>query len=299
MASASPVSLEEAYRYCRDLTRERAKNFYYAFLSLPRRQRQAIYAAYAFCRSCDDYSDEPMDPGRRLELLEGYRAQLRQCFQGEPTGPVFLALHDASQRYHIPLEYFDDIINGVQMDLTISRYTSFEELHTYCYRVASVVGLMSIQVFGYSAPQAKQHAIDLGVAMQLVNILRDIKEDAQRDRIYLPLDEMERFGYAEGDLFAGVVNEPFVELMKFQAQRARRHFEGGGRLLPLLPIRSRPCPAILRGLYTQLLNRIEARRYNVYDGPVRLSTSEKLWLACTIWTKTLLKSLLPGGRSPS
>ena len=299
MARATPVSLDEAYRHCRIVTRERAKNFYYAFLSLPARQRRAIYAVYAFCRGCDDYSDEPMEPGRKLELLEDYRQQLARSSRGEPSGPVFVALHDASQRYHIPLEYFDEIINGVQMDLTISRYNSFEELHTYCYRVASVVGLISIQVFGYSAPQAREHAINLGVAMQLVNILRDVKEDAQRDRIYLPLSELEEFGYSEADLFGGVINEPFVELMQFQAQRARRYFEQSGPLLPLLPIRSRPCSAILRGLYTQLLNRIESRRYNVYDGPVRLSTSEKLWLVSTIWTKTLLKSLLLRGRSLS
>ena len=291
------VSLEEAYSYCRSLTRQRARNFYFAFLSLPSRQRKAIYAAYAFCRGCDDYSDDDIEPERKVTLLEDYRRQLQACLRGEPSGPVFVALHDVVQRYNIPHEYFNDIINGVQMDLTVTRYASFEELYAYCYRVASVVGLVCLEIFGYSDAQARDSAIDLGIGMQLVNILRDIKEDAERDRVYLPLDEMERFGYTEADVFRGVVNKEFVELMKFQAQRARRYFEQGERMLPLLRARSRPCPAILRGLYTQLLSKIEARGWDVFEDRVRLSTPKKLWLAGKIWTTMQLKSALPSGKS--
>ena len=293
------LAVDEAYRYCQSLTRNRARNFYFAFLSLPPEQRRAIYAAYAFCRGCDDYADDDIEPDRKTELLEDYRRQLQACLGGEPSGPVFVALYDVAQRYQIPHQYFGDIISGVQMDLTITRYNSFEELYLYCYRVASVVGLMCVEIFGYSDPQAKQSAIDLGIAMQLVNILRDIKEDAERDRIYLPLEEMQRFGYTESDLFGGLVNEQFVELMKFQAQRARRYLEQGGRMIPMLPTRSRACPAILRGLYSELLNRIESTHYNVYENRVRLSTPYKLWLTGKIWTVTVLKSVAPLGKSSS
>ena len=293
------VSVNEAFSYCQSVTRQRARNFYFAFLSLPPEQRRAIYAVYAFCRGCDDYSDDDIEPRRKVELLEDYRRQLHACLRGEPSGPVFVALYDVAQRYQIPHQYFDEIIAGVQMDLTVTRYNSFQELYDYCYRVASVVGLICVEIFGYSDPQAKQSAIDLGIAMQLVNILRDIKEDSERDRIYLPLEEMRRFGYTESDLFEGLVNEQFVELMKFQAQRARQYFEQGGRMIPMLPTRSRACPAILRGLYSELLNRIEGTHYNVYETRVRLSTPFKLWLAGKIWTETVLKSVAPLGKSSS
>ena len=292
-------AVEEGYRYCEALTKERAGNFFYAFFPLPRPQRQAIYAAYAFSRACDDYADEPTENQRKLELLEGHRRTLHETFDGHPSGPVFTALADAIERYGIPREYFDSLIDGVLMDLTVSRYETFDDLYRYCYHVASVVGLICIEIFGYSDPKAKEHAIALGLAMQLVNIMRDVKEDAEQGRIYLPLDELRRFGYAESDLFGGVTNEPFVELMKHQAQRARHYFDEGGRLLPLVPLRTRVCPAILRGLYSEVLRRIEARGFDVYQGRVSLAAREKLWLAGKLWMTTTLKGLLPLGRSSS
>lgn len=295
---ASPT-VGEAYRHCQAITRERARNFYFAFLSLPPGQRQAVYAVYAFCRGCDDYADDDIELQRKVELLEGYRAQLHQCYQGQSSGPVFQALQDAVERYQIPQQYFDDIVTGVEMDLTISRYATFQDLYTYCYRVASVVGLISIQVFGYSSPRAKECAVDMGIAMQLVNIIRDIKEDAERDRIYLPQDELQRFGYTEQELFRGVLNQPFSDLMAFQARRARQYFRSGRKLLPMVPVRTRPCPAILSGLYSKLLDRIEARRWDVFAERVRLSTSEKLWLAGRTWTGTMLRATLPAGKSSS
>ncbi len=297
--AATETSLEESYRFCEALTRDRARNFYFAFLSLPAQQRRAIYVAYAFCRGCDDYSDDDIELEQKVRLLAQYRDQLHACLKGEPEGPVFVALYDVVQRYRIPHEYFDDIISGVEMDLTVSRYATFEDLYTYCYRVASVVGLVCVEIFGYSDSQAKQSAIDLGIAMQLVNILRDIKEDSDRDRIYLPMEDLERFGYTESDLLQGVVNDQFVQMMAFQAERARHYFKEGSRMLPLVPFRSRSCPAILRGLYSELLKRIEANGYNVYHHRVRLSTPHKIWLAGKIWTTTTLKSLLPNAKSSS
>ena len=286
-----PTTLEESYAYCQALTKNRARNFYFAFLSLPTKQRRAIYVAYAFCRGCDDYSDDDIELEEKVDLLENYRQQLRAALQGNPSGPVFTALSDVAIGHQIPQEYFEDIISGVQMDLTVNRYETFSDLYNYCYKVASVVGLVCIEIFGYSDSRAKQSAVDLGIAMQLVNIMRDLKEDAARDRIYLPTQDLDQFGYTETSLLEGVVNQSFIDLMKHESSRAREYFRRGEEMLPLLPIRSRACPAILQGLYTTLLNRIEMNGYDVFQKRIRLSTPHKLWLAGKIWTTTLLKSV--------
>ncbi len=294
---AMGTSVRESYAHCQRLTRERAKNFYYAFVPLPLQQRRAIYASYAFCRQCDDFADDEIEVARKLELLAGHRRKLEECYRGSPQGAAFVALQDAATRFNIPMGYFDEIVRGVEMDLTIRRYDTFDDLYTYCYRVASAVGLVCIEIFGYSDPKAKQHAVDLGVAMQLTNILRDVKEDAQRDRVYLPLNEMQRFGYSEGDVFGGVTSEAFDNLMGFQVQRAKGYFEKGGQLMPLLPLRPRVCPAVLKGLYSEILKRIEVNHYNVYGGRISLSNKEKLWLTSRIWTTTFVQGLLSTRRS--
>ncbi|MFQ5934120.1 MAG: phytoene/squalene synthase family protein [Dehalococcoidia bacterium] len=284
-------SLEEAYQYCRDVTRRRAKNFYYAFVTLPRQKRLGIYAAYAFCRQCDDYGDSDIPLEEKARLLQGYRRQLAQAFDDAPQGPVFAALTDTVHRYRIPKEYFEEVISGVEMDLTTTSYQTFEDLREYCYKVASVVGLICIEVFGYQDPRAREHAVDMGIAMQLTNILRDVREDSLRDRVYLPLGELARFDYSEEDLRRGVLNEPFYELMGFQVARARDYFAKSRSLLPLLTPRSRLCPAVLQGIYMKLLDRIEARGYDVFNGRINLSTSEKLGLTGNICLKTLSENL--------
>ena len=285
-------SLQQAYEHCRSVTRRRAKNFYYAFVALPRPKRLAIYAAYAFCRQCDDYSDEAAALEEKTHLLKEYREQLNQAFQGDPSGPVFIALMDTVRKYDIPREYLEEVISGVEMDLTTTRYQTFEELRQYCYRVASVVGLICIQIFGYRDERARDYAVDMGIAMQLTNILRDIEEDRNRDRIYIPLDELDRFGCSKDDLSSGIVSSDFIEMMKFQVARAREYFARSGALLPLLDARSRLCPAVLQGIYIKLLDRIEARGYDVFNGRVRLTTGEKVGLTGKIWLKTLSESLL-------
>ncbi|MEE9324957.1 MAG: presqualene diphosphate synthase HpnD [Dehalococcoidia bacterium] len=294
--SVANTSLLEAYRYCGALARKRAKNFYYAFLSLPPQKRNAIYAAYAFFRHCDDYADEEMEPEEKVRLLEGCRRKLEQCYSGNPQDLLFTALQDAVQTFNIAQEYFEEVISGVEMDLKVRRYTTFDELYDYCFKVASAVGLVCVDIFGYSHPDAKEHAVDLGIAMQLTNILRDIKEDAGRNRIYIPLDEMKRFGYSEEDLFRGVVNDSFVNLMRFQVQRARDYFHRGAGLLPLLEPRSRTCPAVMGGIYNRILEHIEARGYDVFNGRVDLSTPEKLQLTGKIWLTTMIKGVLSGPR---
>ena len=286
--------LEQAYEQCRLITRREAKNFYYAFITLPPGKRKAIYATYAFCRLCDDAADEEIPNAEKLKLLDELRLKLSMTYSGHAREPVFTALAHAASTFDIPEEYFQDVVSGVETDLTKSRYQHFGELYDYCYRVASVVGLSCIHIFGHSDVRAKQYAIDLGLAMQLTNILRDIQEDLGRDRIYIPQDEIMEFGYSVEELKAGVVNQPFRQLMKFQADRARQYFDNGFKLLPFLSARSRACPAVLGQLYSHILHRIEARDFNVFDGKVMLSRREKYLVTAQTW----MKSLLPVSLSP-
>ena len=283
-----PTELDLAYSHCQRVARKQARNFYYAFRTLPRAERRAIYATYAFCRHCDDIADDDLPLEAKRERLAGTRALLRQADAGRPQGPVFAALRHASVTYDIPARYFHDIVDGVEMDLTRSRFATFDDLRVYCYKVAAVVGLICIEVFGYEDPRARDYAVDLGLAMQLTNILRDLREDADRGRIYLPQDELDRFGYSEDELRQGVINDPFLRLMRFQAERARGYFASGRRLLPLLPARSRACPAVLGGIYGALLDRIEASGFDVFSHRVGLSSRKKLYLTARLWAQSLL-----------
>lgn len=287
--------LRSAYDYCRLITKEQAKNFYYAFLTLPPPKRRAIYTAYTFCRECDDIADEEMTLERKLRLLVEQRNKLDQCFAGKSQEPSFIALSDAVLRYDIPKEYLDEVINGVEMDLTLQRYSTFEDLRLYCYRVASVIGLICLQIFEYHDEVAKDYAVDLGLAMQLTNILRDVREDLQRGRIYLPLEDLKRFAYSVEELKRGVINDSFMNLMHFQVERARSYFENGYRLLGYLPRYSRPCPAILGGIYGRILDRIEESSYNVFEGRISLSSSEKTYLMLTTWLGSLFRRDFPPG----
>ena len=280
--------LQQAYEHCRLVTKGNAKNFYYAFLTLPSAKRRAIYASYAFCRLCDDIADEDIPTERKMEMFADTRLRLEQLSDGQDEDPVFSALYDTAAIYDIPLQYFHEVLDGVEMDMTWSRFESFEELSKYCYKVASVVGLICIEIFGYKDPRARDYAVDLGLAMQLTNIIRDVKEDAERDRIYIPLDEIDSFGYSEEDLIDGTVNDSFLRLMQFQADRARRYFESGKRLLPLLSGSSRACPAVLHAIYSALLDRIEDRGFRVFDGRMSLSTREKLFIMTRTWARNML-----------
>ena len=282
------VDLRESYRHCQQVTRSAARNFYFAFVTLPPHQRRAIYASYAFCRLCDDIADEPGAAETQMKGLARAREALAQAYAGKPEDPVFTALADVASTFNIPEAYFQDVIAGVEMDLSQHRYANFDDLRTYCYRVASTVGLICIEVFGYQDARAKEYAVDLGLAMQLTNIIRDIKEDAERGRIYLPQDEMARFGYSEESLQRGIIDDSFRALMVFQTQRAREYFDSGARLMPLLPLRSRACPSVLHGLYGRLLDRIEARGFDVFQGRTRLRTQEKLLLTAKLWATSVI-----------
>ena len=282
------VSLTDAYEECRLITKREAKNFFYAFLTLPTAKRRAIYAAYAFCRHCDDAVDEVASLDDKQDALRQLTSRLDAAYRNQPEGPVFTALAHTAQTCEIPQSYFHDVIRGVEMDLANNRYRTYDDLRLYCYRVASVVGLICLQIFGYSHPKAKDYAIDLGLAMQLTNILRDVQEDLARDRIYLPLDEIHRFGYSEDELRNEVRNAAQRRLISFQVERAQTLFQSGAKLLPYLSPRSRACPAVLTAIYTRILRRIASNDYNVFGGRISLSAREKILVMTTTWLKSFL-----------
>ena len=286
------IDVEIGYQESRDITRREAKNFYYAFLTLPQERRRAIYVAYAFCRYCDDAVDTAESVDQKMATLESLHASLNDAYTGRTSDPLFLALADVADRHDIPEEYFKQVIHGVESDLTKVRYQDFEELRSYCYQVASVVGLICLQIFGYKDDSAREHAIDLGLAMQLTNIARDIQEDLGLGRIYLPQDEIARFGYSEEALEAGIVNESFIDLMRFQAQRARGYFDSGFKLLPYLLPRSRACPAVMGQLYSKVLQRIEEAEFDVFQHRISLSKTEKLRVTAQTWFTSMLPSSL-------
>jgi phytoene synthase len=272
--------LDDAYDYCQEVTRREAKNFYYGFMLLPTGQRRAIYSAYAFARRCDDIADAGLPAAEAAEQLAAYRRSLEECLAGHPTGQVFEALHQTVETCGMPHQYLVDLVTGVETDLTRIRYETFEELKDYCYLVASTVGLICLEIFGYTGGEAaRRHAADLGVALQLTNILRDIREDAERGRIYLPLDEIEWFGYSEQDLLAGRVTLEFRRLIAFQVNRARQYYSLGRELLPHLPRRARACVGAMAGIYSSILDDIERDPGVVFERRISLSAGQKLALA--------------------
>ena len=282
------LDLESAYEVCRTITRREAKTFYYAFLTLPAAKRRAIYAAYAFCRHCDDSVDDVTSIDAKTKALADLQSDLDSTYTGKASSPVYVALADVARNYSIPQDYFHEVILGVESDLVKDRFENFEELREYCYRVASVVGLICLQIFGYKDDEATEYAVDLGLAMQLTNIIRDVREDFNMGRVYLPQDEMARFGYTEDDLKNGVHNQAFHDLMKFQAERAREYFDKGFKLLPYLSRRSRACPAALGALYSKVLDRIEASDYDVLETRVSLSKAEKIGITAKTWLGSML-----------
>ncbi len=272
--------IDAAYEYCREITRREASSFYYGFLLLPPAQRRAIFSAYAFARQCDDIADGDLSRNEAERALDGARDALDRSLTGDPDGPVFEALGRTIERYDVPLQHFIDLIDGVRMDLTVSRYATFTDLRAYCYRVASSVGLISIEIFGYSGGQrSRQYATDLGIALQLTNILRDVAEDADRGRVYLPQEEVEWFGYSDAELLERKVTPEFRRLIAYQVHRAREFYASGRRLLPHLPVRARACVGVMTGIYSSILDEIERRPSVIFRRRVGPGTGKKLALA--------------------
>lgn len=286
---APSPSLASAYAWCKAYTKERAKNFYYAFAILPEAKRHAIYAAYAFSGYVDDIADELTDRVEQERQLAEARARLRACYARDCEGPLFTALGGAIDRFGIPREFFEELVNGVEMDFTINRYATWDDLYRYCYRVASMVGLICTSVFGTKPhSRARDFAVDMGIALQIVNIMRDVREDAERGRVYFPADELAEYGLTADDILACEYDERFAAMMHMQGQRARRHFRRGRRLLPLLDLRSRMCVNVLQGVYAEILRRIEARNYDVLSDRVSLSGREKLTAIARLWLQAAL-----------
>jgi phytoene synthase len=268
--------VERSYDYCRRVARKRAKNFYYSFLLLSAQQRKAMCAIYAFMRYCDDLSDEP---GATRGAMERWRGELEEVLEGRFSGhPVWPAFHHTVRRFGIPHDYFREMIAGVASDLTPRRIETFDDLYRYCYQVASVVGLTIVHIFGFDTRTALPLAEKCGIAFQLTNILRDIREDAAKERIYLPLEDLRRFGVSAEDLGAGNRTEAFMRLMHFEAARARSYYQESMPLLDLVHPRSRPSLWALITIYSRLLERIEKTGYDVLSRRVRLSTLEKSWI---------------------
>lgn len=272
------MKLDEAYRYCRKVARDEARNFYYGFIMLPSEKREAIYSAYAFSRRADDSVDEGGSNATKLAAVALRRNELNSVYAGTfPTDdPVLVALADAVDRYSIPRRHLDDLLDGVEMDLTQTRYGSWRSLEQYCERVAGAVGLVSLHIFGFSHPSAPEYANDLGIALQIVNIMRDVAEDAARDRIYLALEDRATHGVTEREILAGETSPAFRALMAGYADRAREYFARGELLLPLLDRRSRLCVGMMAGLYRKILAEIEELDFNVFHGRVSLSAAQKL-----------------------
>jgi phytoene synthase len=273
-------TLERSYSYCRRVARKRARNFYYSFVLLPKEQRNAICAIYAFMRYCDDLSDDaPAGDGFARESIERWRRELDAALEAHYSGhAVWPALHDTVQRYGIPREYFHEMIEGVTSDLGPRRMVTFEELYRYCYQVASVVGLTVIHIFGFRSQDALPLAEKCGVAFQLTNILRDIREDAGRDRVYLPAEDLARFHVEAEDLRGGKRTDEFVALMQFEAGRAREYYQESAPLVEMVDPHSRSSLWALIEIYSRLLAKIERTNYDVLSRRVELSAREKLWI---------------------
>ena len=258
-------------------------NFFFAFVFLPRKKREAIFSAYAFSRHTDDIVDDAASPEEARCRLEAWREQLHACYKGSPTHPIAQNLQAVLRDFPISKAHFLALIEGVEMDLTKNRYDTFDELREYCYRVASIVGLICIEIFGYRNPQTREYAVNLGLALQLTNILRDVHTDWQQNRIYLPQEEMARFGYTEQALAQGDYNAAFIDLMQFQAQRAWDYYQTAEKLLPAEDRATMFSAQIMGKIYAQLLVKIQRANYDIFDTPIRLNNMHKLGIALRYW----------------
>jgi 15-cis-phytoene synthase len=271
--------------YCETKAAQSGSSFYYSFRFLPPERRRAMIALYAFCREVDDVVDEASDPAVARLKLGWWRTQINAVFEGTPSHPVAQALKPVVVAFELPRQHFQSVIDGMWMDLEQNRYLDFTTLERYCYRVAGVVGLLSAKIFGYVDPSTADYAQQLGIAFQLTNIIRDVGEDARRGRIYLPQDELERFGVGAADIFQARATPAFQALMRFQVDRARQMY---ARALALLPPRDRRAQRpglMMAGIYRALLNEIARGGYRVLDGRVSLTPARKAWIAWkTSWS---------------
>ncbi|MDX5409239.1 MAG: presqualene diphosphate synthase HpnD [Thauera sp.] len=269
--------------YCQDKAARSGSSFYYSFMFLPAERRQAITALYAFCREVDDVVDECHDLSLAQTKLEWWRQELGRVYGGTPTHPVGHALKDVIKGFRLPQEQLLEIIDGMAMDLSQTRYLDFKGLQLYCYRVASVVGLLAAEIFGYQDRQTLKYAHDLGLAFQLTNIIRDVGEDARRGRIYLPIEDLQRFNVPAKDLLEARYSDAFRELMAFQAERAEKFYEQAFAQLPAIDRKAQRPGLVMAAIYRTLLREIARDGFQVLDRRTSLTPLRKVWLAGTTW----------------
>jgi len=273
------------HQYCQDKAATSGSSFYYSFMFLDPARRQAITALYAFCREVDDVVDECRDPVPAHAKLDWWRQEIDLVFDGTPTHPVALALQEICTSFKLARERLHEIIDGMAMDLQNRRYADFSALQDYCYHVASAVGLLSATIFGVSNSQTFDYAHDLGIALQLINIIRDVGEDARRGRIYLPSDELQRFDVPEADILAARTSKNFQNLMAFQAERAKTYYEQALAKLPAADRKKQRPGLVMAAIYRALLHKIAQSGFLVLDRRISLTPSHKVWLAGLTWLK--------------
>ncbi len=269
----------------KEISKRSKSSFYYAFNLLPKAKRDAMNVIYAFCRKTDDIVDNENSNEIKLNNLNLWKEEFDKSLIGKSSDQLLLSLSKVISEFKIPHEPFYDLIKGMEMDINISRYENFEALKEYCYRVASTVGLISIEIFGYKNSNTKNFAVNLGIALQLTNILRDIKKDLESNRIYIPLDEMRMFSYSEEDLFNKKYNDNFISLVKYQVERAESFFKKASSFLSdedranMFPASAMQC------VYYKLLKKIIDNNYDVLNKNIRVNNFEKFYLAFMVWMK--------------
>ena len=272
-------------QYCQDKAAQSGSSFYYSFMFLPPDQRRAITALYAFCREVDDVVDECSDAEVARTTLAWWRVQVAAIYQGTPQHPAALALVPVVRQFNLQQEHLHEIIDGMEMDLQQHQYADFKALQLYCYRVASVVGLLSAEIFGYTERKTLKYAHDLGIAFQLTNIIRDMGEDARRGRIYIPQDELAQFGVHTRDILDGRESEEFHALMQFQIERAQRFYQQAFEQLPAADRKAQRTGLIMAAIYRATLDEIAASGCHVLKERISLTPLRKLWLAWKTWIR--------------
>ncbi len=296
--ATTPQQIDDAYKAVAASTKAASSNFYYAFITLPIEKRNAVYAGYSFCRLADDIVDDGDYGNRTGEALDSLQTHLASAYSGdfstngdsieikEATPELWRAIGDTLHKYPIDQKHLLDVVEGCRMDLNGTTYETWDQLVEYCKRVASATGLALIQVFGYEDEQAIEYAVDLGIALQLTNILRDITEDLDIGRVYLPSEELAEFGVSVDDLRNKRATPEYIRFMKFQVARARKYLESGVRLFPLLDKQSRQCPETMTQVYEILLDRIEKNNYDTLNHRASLSKLQKIKLLTVIWLRS-------------
>ena len=270
----------------KEISKKSKSSFYYAFNLLPEDKRDAMNTVYAFCRKTDDIVDENRDStDLKYEKLRKWRIEFEKSFSGHSEFALLNKLDTTISKFNIPLDPFFELIKGMEMDLQKDRYKSFEDLQLYCYRVASTVGLMCIEIFGYKHPSTKKFAVDLGIALQMTNILRDIGKDAKNGRIYLPQEDLKRFNYSEQEIMSLIYNDNFKDLMIYETARAKNYFNSATSNLDLDDKKTMFAARAMQHIYYKMLEKIIAAEYDVYNNDIKVSKFEKVGIAVGVWAK--------------